>query len=116
MQQPDTSSLIVDYCMVRFQDILVEAGFNDGKPITEEFFRCVLSHTATLVIRSKGGIRLIWSNPDVLHSVLRKNISGRHNPEIAADLFPHWTEERRTQFYEDKEARYRDMAGDCQRD
>lgn len=37
--------------------------------------------------------------------------SGRHNPEIAAELFPHWPEERRTAFSEEKEQRFRDMAG-----
>ncbi|KAG2494256.1 hypothetical protein HYH03_007611 [Edaphochlamys debaryana] len=40
----------------------------------------------------------------------RKHISGRHNPEIAADLFPEWPEERRTAFYMDKEERYRRLA------
>lgn len=29
----------------------------------------------------------------------------------AADLFPDWTEERRTAFYMEKEQRFRDMAG-----
>lgn len=33
----------------------------------------------------------------------RQHISGRHNPEIAADLFPQWDEQRRTAFYMDKE-------------
>ncbi len=41
----------------------------------------------------------------------RAHISGRHNPEIAADLFPDWPEDRRTQFYMDKEERFRSMAG-----
>lgn len=41
----------------------------------------------------------------------RASISGRHNPEIAADLFPEWTEERRVAFYTDKEARFRRLAG-----
>lgn len=37
-------------------------------------------------------------------------ISGRHNPEIAADLFPDWPVERHVEFYTDKEQRFRDMA------
>lgn len=41
----------------------------------------------------------------------RVHISGRHNPEIAADLFPDWPQERRTKFVDEKEARYRRMAG-----
>lgn len=41
----------------------------------------------------------------------RHHISGRHNPEIAADLFPDWPEDRRTAFYMEKEQRFRDMAG-----
>ncbi|GIL60994.1 hypothetical protein Vafri_15417 [Volvox africanus] len=40
----------------------------------------------------------------------RRHISGRHNPEIAADLFPEWDEDRRTAFYLDKEERYRRLA------
>lgn len=42
----------------------------------------------------------------------RAHISGRHNPDIAADLFPDWPEEQRTAFYEEKEQRFRDMAGE----
>ncbi|GAX76112.1 hypothetical protein CEUSTIGMA_g3555.t1 [Chlamydomonas eustigma] len=41
----------------------------------------------------------------------RKHISGRHNPEIAADLFPTMPEDQRRQFYEEKEERFRTMAG-----
>eukprot|EP00955_Chlamydomonas_euryale_P027695 292322-Chlamydomonas_euryale.AAC.10 len=41
----------------------------------------------------------------------RVNISGRHNPEIAADLFPSWTEAQQTAFSEAKEQRFRDLAG-----
>lgn len=48
---------------LRFQDILVEVGFDAGKPIDEPFFRRV--------------------------------ISGRHNPDIAADLFPQVRRRRR---------------------
>jgi hypothetical protein len=40
------------------------------------------------------------------------NCSGRHNPEIAAELFPEWPEDKRTAFYEEKEQRFRDMAGE----
>lgn len=40
----------------------------------------------------------------------RQHISGRHNPEIAADLFPQWDEQRRTAFYMDKEERFRKLA------
>jgi hypothetical protein len=64
----------------RFQELLVEVGFQNGQPIDEEFYR--------------------------------QRISGRHNPEIAADLFPDWPEEQRTAFYNEKEQRFRDMAGD----
>eukprot|EP00882_Tetradesmus_deserticola_P028523 GHRQ01031780.1.p2 GENE.GHRQ01031780.1~~GHRQ01031780.1.p2 ORF type:complete len:130 (+),score=38.70 GHRQ01031780.1:1077-1466(+) len=38
-------------------------------------------------------------------------LSGRHNPEIAADLFPEWPVEQRVAFYEEKEQRFRDMSG-----
>lgn len=41
----------------------------------------------------------------------RARISGRHNPEIAADLFPEWSVERHVAFYTDKEQRFRDLAG-----
>lgn len=41
----------------------------------------------------------------------RQHISGRHNPEIAADLFPDWPEDRRTAFYTEKEQRFRNTAG-----
>ncbi len=41
----------------------------------------------------------------------RLHISGRHNPEIARDLWPGWAEPERVAFYEDKEARFRNMAG-----
>jgi HAD superfamily hydrolase (TIGR01509 family) len=61
-----------------FQDMLMEAGFDNGRPIDEQFFRT--------------------------------KISGRHNPLIVEDLFPDWAEDRRTWFYETKEARYREMA------
>lgn len=43
----------------------------------------------------------------------RQHISGRHNPEIAADLFPDWTEDKRVAFYTEKEQRFRDVAGIC---
>eukprot|EP00879_Flechtneria_rotunda_P016935 GHRR01017730.1.p1 GENE.GHRR01017730.1~~GHRR01017730.1.p1 ORF type:complete len:154 (+),score=45.06 GHRR01017730.1:2567-3028(+) len=43
----------------------------------------------------------------------RAHISGRHNPEIAADLFPDWPEEKRVAFYEEKEQRFRNNAGEC---
>ncbi len=42
----------------------------------------------------------------------RSRISGRHNPEIAADLFPDWTVEKHVEFYTDKEQRFRDLAGE----
>jgi len=44
-------------------------------------------------------------------SFFRSRISGRHNPEIAADLFPHWSEQQHVAFYTDKEQRFRDLAG-----
>ncbi|KAF5838741.1 HAD-like domain-containing protein [Dunaliella salina] len=62
-----------------FQELLVEHGYNGGKPIDEKFYRA--------------------------------RISGRHNPEIAADLWPDRPEEWRTWFYQTKEKYYRDMAG-----
>jgi len=40
----------------------------------------------------------------------RRRISGRHNPDIALDLLPHLSEAERVAFYEDKEARFREMA------
>ena len=53
--------------------------YNNGEPITEEFFA--------------------------------KNISGRYNPDICRDLFPHWTPEQGVQFSVDKEARFCKLAG-----
>jgi hypothetical protein len=41
------------------------------------------------------------------------HISGRHNPDITSDLFPDWSEERREQFADDKEARFRTLAGEA---
>jgi len=41
----------------------------------------------------------------------RVHISGRHNPEIAADLWPDKPEEWRTDFYMRKEELYRNLAG-----
>ncbi len=38
-------------------------------------------------------------------------ISGRHNPDITADLWPDWSVERRERFSDDKEARFRALAG-----
>lgn len=63
----------------RYQDILVEVGYNNGVPIDWDFFNA--------------------------------HISGRHNPEICAELFPDWTEERQRWIYETKEERFREMAG-----
>lgn len=63
----------------RFKEILLEVNFNDGVPITEEFFA--------------------------------KHISGRYNPDICKDLFPHWTPEQGVQFSVDKEARFCKLAG-----
>ena len=40
-----------------------------------------------------------------------RTISGRHNPDITADLFPDWPVERRERFSDDKEARFRALAG-----
>lgn len=40
----------------------------------------------------------------------RERISGRHNPEIARDLLPHLPESEQVEFYEWKEARFREMA------
>jgi hypothetical protein len=48
----------------------------------------------------------------ITEAFFRSHISGRHNPEIAADLFPDWPEDKRVAFYEDKEQRFRDMAGE----
>eukprot|EP00951_Prasinocladus_malaysianus_P041858 scaffold499485_cov32-Prasinocladus_malaysianus.AAC.1 len=39
------------------------------------------------------------------------HISGRHNPDITRELFPDWTEEQGRLFSEDKEARFRALAG-----
>lgn len=41
----------------------------------------------------------------------RERISGRHNPQIALDLFPSWTIEQHQRFSEDKEQRFRTLAG-----
>ena len=40
-----------------------------------------------------------------------RTISGRHNPDITADLFPDWPEDRRERFADNKEARFRALAG-----
>lgn len=50
------------------------------------------------------------SGSPIDEAFFRAHIAGRHNPEIAADLFPDWPEERRTAFYMDKEERFRNMA------
>eukprot|EP00873_Tetraselmis_striata_P023943 jgi/Tetstr1/444207/TSEL_032100.t1 len=42
----------------------------------------------------------------------RVRIAGRHNPDIMADFFPEWPEDKQTQFSDDKEARFRMLAGD----
>jgi len=42
----------------------------------------------------------------------RLRIAGRHNPDIMNDFFPAWPEERQRQFSNDKEARFRELAGD----
>eukprot|EP01018_Ginkgo_biloba_P011624 Gb_06527 [translate_table: standard] len=66
-----------------FRDMLQEkdafqAGFQDGVPITEEFFI--------------------------------KNITGKHNDDIGASLFPDWDESQRNKFLHDKEAFFRRLA------
>ena len=38
-------------------------------------------------------------------------ISGRYNPDICRDLFPHYTAEQGVQFSQDKEARFCKLAG-----
>ncbi|GAQ85962.1 HAD-superfamily hydrolase [Klebsormidium nitens] len=40
----------------------------------------------------------------------QKNISGRHNPDIAKDLFPDWPMDKAMQFMDDKEAHFRKLA------
>lgn len=35
------------------------------------------------------------------------HIAGRHNPDIMRDCFPDWPEDKQTEFYMEKEARYR---------
>jgi HAD superfamily hydrolase (TIGR01509 family) len=40
----------------------------------------------------------------------RERISGRHNPEIAMDLLPHLPQAEQVDFYEWKEARFRELA------
>ncbi|GLJ33060.1 hypothetical protein SUGI_0665360 [Cryptomeria japonica] len=61
-----------------FRDMLQEVGFQDGVPITEEFF----------------------SN----------NISGKHNDDIGATLFPDWDGNKCKKFFDDKEALFRSKA------
>eukprot|EP00897_Mesotaenium_endlicherianum_P007451 jgi/Mesen1/6734/ME000344S06009 len=41
----------------------------------------------------------------------REHISGKHNPDIGADLFPDWSEEERTKFTDEKEAHFRNLVG-----
>eukprot|EP00983_Pelagomonas_calceolata_P024870 782460-Pelagomonas_calceolata.AAC.1 len=72
--------------LFRFQELLIEHGYDGGKPIDEKFYRARISG---------------------------KLIGCRHNPEIAADLFPERPEEWRTWFYQTKEKCFRDMAGEC---
>jgi phosphoglycolate phosphatase-like HAD superfamily hydrolase len=76
---PPPSTAAACHCCRRFQELLVEAGFNNGIPIDDIFYN--------------------------------ERISGRHNPEIAADLFPEWPEQERTAFYTAKEERFRKLAG-----
>ena len=38
------------------------------------------------------------------------NIAGRHNPDIAADLFPEWSTEQHEAFSDEKEAYFRQLA------
>ena len=38
------------------------------------------------------------------------NIAGRHNPDIAADLFPAWSVEQHVAFSDEKEAYFRQLA------
>lgn len=40
-----------------------------------------------------------------------RNVSGRHNPDIVADLLPHLGEREASRFAEEKEARFRHLAG-----
>lgn len=40
-------------------------------------------------------------------------IAGRHNEDIAKDLFPEWDEVRQREVFEEKEARFRKLAADC---
>ncbi len=59
-----------------FREILLEhPTFNNGQPISIEFFNTT--------------------------------ISGRHNPAIAKELFPHWDEAQGAAFSDDKEQRFR---------
>ena len=60
-----------------FKETLIRAGYDNGRPITEAFFK---SH-----------------------------ISGRHNRDLTADLFPSWDESDRANFSDDKENIYRDL-------
>lgn len=46
----------------------------------------------------------------ISEAFFRERISGRHNPEIAAELFPHWTKEQQDAFSDDKEQRFRNLA------
>lgn len=45
----------------------------------------------------------------ISETFFRERISGRHNPEIAAELFPDWSEDRHASFSEDKEQRFRNV-------
>ncbi|KIZ05035.1 hypothetical protein MNEG_2922 [Monoraphidium neglectum] len=76
-----------------------------------------------LPVFNSGGFRRALCFQEILSEVgfdggrpideafFRARISGRHNPEIAADLFPAWSVEQHMVFYTDKEQRFRDLAG-----
>jgi len=63
---------------------------------------------------------LAWQDALAEHGVevdeaaYARHVSGRHNPQIVADLLPHLTESQGRAFAEAKEARFRAAAGDLE--
>lgn len=48
-------------------------------------------------------------NQPISLGFFRQHISGRHNPDIAADLFPHWDAARGSAFSDAKEHMFREV-------
>eukprot|EP00270_Netrium_digitus_P014739 TRINITY_DN5079_c0_g1_i1.p1 TRINITY_DN5079_c0_g1~~TRINITY_DN5079_c0_g1_i1.p1 ORF type:complete len:309 (+),score=85.48 TRINITY_DN5079_c0_g1_i1:228-1154(+) len=75
----------------------VDGTLTDSDPLHFKAFQDIL-----VEVGFQGGI-------PIDDEFFRKHISGRHNPDIGADLFPDWTVEKRMQLLMEKEARFRKL-------